>query len=221
MLKNAGLMVCAVMLASGFLASCKRATQVQIQVIPGFNKTFPVVRQGDVITWTTAQGQPMQVKFDPLSPCAQSDGNPTATCHVSVAGGMYPYDCDQCDDPVIPVGSSTDNQLRGQRFVANVRSASPLFDGVYCDSSTKTASAVPETATTGSQFQWIGAGNPAQWWVTLDQGTCQGYTEFGTRNGQYKCTVMQSTPGMYMYKVHVDGCATPDGTAQLTIKASR
>src|ERR1700686_5194552 len=95
-------------LAVGFgvvtMTGCRRP--IQIQVIPGFNKPVPMVEKGDVITWAGTDGKEMKVQFLPFSPCEDSDGNPTATCHVKVSSGNLPYVCDQCDDPVVPVKSS-------------------------------------------------------------------------------------------------------------------
>src|SRR5271163_2047256 len=95
----------AVGLGASMLTGCRSPAAIDIQVIPGFNKPVPVLKQHDVVTWHDATGAKMQVKFDPYSPCETTDGNPTDTCHIKVSKGMFPYACDACDDPVVPVGS--------------------------------------------------------------------------------------------------------------------
>jgi len=204
----------AVGLGIGTLTGCKRS--IEIQVVPGFNKPVPVLEKGDVITWKTADGYDMKVQFTPFSPCEESD-NPTATCHVKVNSGMFPYVCDQCDDPVVPVKSSIGVLGKFQTTGTRAKtSGNPAYVGVYCDAQ-NAAMAVPETASPGMQFQWIPAGEkPSEnWSVTVNGGTCNGTNQFGTGTKNLICTVLTGAKSQD-YKVHVNGCT--DGTAHLTIQ---
>jgi hypothetical protein len=212
-MKNALISVCALVVGfgAGVLTHCGR--KITVQVIPGFNKPAVVMLKGDVIQWMDADHKPMTVTFNPYSPCAKSEGSSTNTCTIVVQKGMFPYDCADCDDPVVPVQGS--NGTRGPTVLVKPKLG---YVGVSCDPSTNTASAPPQEVTSGVPFQWIAAGEnpPEKWWVTVDSGVCsEGGTEFGTRNAMLKCTA--KTPGHYQYDVHVEGCPTPDGKAQLTI----
>jgi hypothetical protein len=227
-MKETILVVCALAVGFGLgaLKYCKPAAAgraITMTIIRDLPNKAPatIINKGDVLTWTKPDQSPLKVKFDFASPCSEGVGILINTCHVNVPNGMFIYSCDQdvCPDPEVPVGSEYLYRGTGSLPTVNAKGFNPLV-AVYCNASVtpNVAAAAPQTATAGQVFNWLGVGSPApDWTVTgVGAGVCQEGTSFS--RGNSKCTVQPGKTGTYTYQVHVNGCATPDSSATLTIQ---
>jgi len=209
--------------AISILSSCSQ--KLELVSMPGLDKVSPMVKKGDVITWKGPDGKPMKVQFTVFSPCNET--GMTDTCTVKEQSGLFLYSCENsgCSDPELPVGGGygTFGNKNGQGTLGNTLSVagpSTSYVGVYCDPTSKTAAVQAEMAKPGQVFQWVGIPQPSQkWYVTVNTGTCMEGTEFGTRNGNLTCTVLQGAMSQNMYHVHVEPCMNTDSdSGMLTIQ---
>ncbi|MDP9172229.1 MAG: hypothetical protein M3N54_16550 [Acidobacteriota bacterium] len=209
----------------GFAAAALfRGRQITMTVVKGLPNKAPatIIMKKDVIKWTDAASNPLSVRFDYASPCAEGVDQLISTCTVNVPNGMFAYSCanDVCPDPEVPVGSDYGgNRMKPIPTPAvNPPGFNPLV-AVYCSRGTpNTASAAPQTATAAQAFNWLGVGSPAPDWTVSDvaAGVCREGTSFSPANSL--CTVQPGRTGSYTYRVHITGCPTPDGTGSLTIR---
>ena len=212
------------MLALGalWLIGCEDKKAPVVMQVQGGGKVFLHPQQGDVVQWKDSSGKAFPVTFPPIgtSPCQES-ANPTSTCTLKL-GGVYPYDCAGCADPVIIVGSDG-----GPLQKAVVLPKGNVLDSqsgvIYCDAASKAAKVYKDplqvAASTGganSKIQWFPYGNSGitAFTVTLQPGTCQ---EATIDQSQNICTLLAGAPKSQTYNVTADVCSSP-GTAVLNVQ---
>lgn len=179
-MKNAVLIVCvlAAFLAGFALGWKMKPHEIDIQLRADLRKPIPVLYQKDVIHWLQPDGTPMTVQFPKnFSPC--KEGEAVADCHMKYDRGVFPYDCPECDDPVVPVGRS--NGIEFTQKARSLAAHTPL--GIYCSDADHKTFVLDQTAQPGNEFKWVASGlNPPKWWkVTFtESGACEGSDVFGS-----------------------------------------
>ncbi len=224
MKKNLVLMICA---CCAFGLGCQaqpKPREIYVQLIGDLGKPVPIFDKGDVIHWLGPDGKPMTVTFPKdQSPCTgPQDGKPIKDCTVEEVKGVYTYHCDDCQDPVVPVGKYIHLGAEKARS-KNLPYWNPVT--VSCGADKQTI--VPDQiAYVGNEFNWAPGGHsPAtSWKVTLTADVCAGSRVFGSPDTGLTNTCKVLLAGSYTYTVESSvktdlgtTVCTPDTTASLKI----
>ena len=118
--------------------------------------------KGTVLQWTDSKGNPVPVNFGFGNPCKTSTEPAGGTCTINVDAARVPYDCKDCADPEIIVG--TDISIFGIQPAP--ASATPPTATVYmaCNSNQvsiyHTEVTISQKTLAGASILWLPGGLP-------------------------------------------------------------
>ena len=208
------------LVVSMVLSGCS-ANTVKLLFIPEENKVVLNPEPGTVLKWAGPKGAQVPVSFPFGNPCKKGT-EPVGQCTIDVPSARVPYDCKDCADPEIVVGTEISNGLKGG-LAAGEMAVTPA--NVYMKCSGSAAAIYPaeikisKAAAAGARVLWIDTGLPTigEWKADGFSGSiCLNSPPFNKTNNT--CNLAPNPmPGTTTYTVSSALCNGSSAPGKITI----